>query len=335
MSDTRSIFRAVSDAIRQADLAAVKAVFAAYPDQVHAETAFGGTWLANAASWSSLEVVEHLVAIGSDVNRGDTDDGVLPLCKAAASGNVEIAAYLLARGSRIDVSESVRNPLIAAIIAGRGHSESDVMLRATEIAELLLRAGIDTTVRYGSDRTDALEWVREWGATEIGEMIRVWRVAQAAGREPEVPFGVRVYKALRARNAAAIAALFDAEPGRLGEATPYGSWLHVAAIQSSAEIAAWLVARGLDINHAVRGLSPLYEAARYGNREVVSFLLEAGAKLRARDWRNNALSGAVRGSHADIARMLLDAGIDHQRDALKLARTLNHEAVANAIASRV
>jgi len=61
VSDARSVSRAVSDAIRQADLAAVKAVFAAHPDQVHAETALGGTWLAIAASWSSLEVVEHLV----------------------------------------------------------------------------------------------------------------------------------------------------------------------------------------------------------------------------------------------------------------------------------
>lgn len=64
----------------------------------------------------------------------------------------------------MDISEPDRNPLFAAIHAGHKN-----------IVELLLKTGIDTTVKYTGKSMkdmDAIAFAYEWGRKEIAEMIK-------------------------------------------------------------------------------------------------------------------------------------------------------------------
>ena len=124
-----------------------------------------GTWLQDAASCGGLEAVLWLVARGLDVNAYNDSNESPPLCKAAARGHVEIARYLLSAGATLDVSNSVRNPLLSAIVGGLSDSH-------TAVAKLLIDAGIDTTIRYPNlDNMDAFEYAREWGRSEIVALL--------------------------------------------------------------------------------------------------------------------------------------------------------------------
>lgn len=89
--------------------------------------------------------------------------------------------------------------------------------------------------------------------------------------------------------------------------------LHQAAIANQPAIVRLLLAQNLDINaiDSLYGYTPLHEAARKGHAEVATILIEAGAKLNARD-RNGAtaLHAAIGNSQLDVARALLAGGAD-------------------------
>ncbi|PGZ95430.1 hypothetical protein COE51_20380 [Bacillus pseudomycoides] len=122
-----------------------------------------GTWLHVAASKGRLEIVQRLIALGADVNRhgGVYDGGAIN--EAASKGHIDIVKYLLSCGAKLDVIEPERNPLFGAI--SNGH---------TDIAELLIKSGIDTKVKYSGEfmtNIDALAFAREQGQTEIIRLL--------------------------------------------------------------------------------------------------------------------------------------------------------------------
>src|SRR5262245_14761134 len=63
----------------------------------------------------------------------------------------------------MDVSEPVRNPLFGAIYGGH-----------TDVARLLIDSGIDTNIKYNGKNMkemDALAFAREWGRTDIADLL--------------------------------------------------------------------------------------------------------------------------------------------------------------------
>jgi len=111
---------------------------------------------------------DGLVQADLNARGGIRDSSALDL--AASDGHVEIVRYLLSCGPELDVSEPTRNPLFSAIRGG--HSE---------VAKLLIEAGIDTNVKYtgGSMKgTGALELARQWGRNDIVVLL---------GGTPELP----------------------------------------------------------------------------------------------------------------------------------------------------
>lgn len=154
----------ISQAIRETKLDVLIEFFIKNPEHINCYTPFaGGTWLHFASGENSVDVVKVLLDIGFDPNKGDIMDGSLPIVSACHRKNFEIALILLEAGSKLDTSGeySASNPLFAAIQGG-----------STEIVELFLQSGIDTSRKYGEDgNIDALAFAILYGQSEIAEVL--------------------------------------------------------------------------------------------------------------------------------------------------------------------
>jgi hypothetical protein len=146
------------------DPQALPAIFAAHPEELNAHTFMAGqTWLGYAAQKGRLDAIRILVSLGADLNKGNSHVGARPLVSACMFGHHEVAEYLLEQGSLIDTHASVTNPLFAAIIG-----------RSPDCVKLLLRAGIDASVRYTSETMtdmDAVAFALMRGEQECAEII--------------------------------------------------------------------------------------------------------------------------------------------------------------------
>jgi hypothetical protein len=153
-------------AIRDGNLHEVVRLIAGDKSLLHIWTPFG-TWLHDAAAYGKLDIVQWLVSQGLDVNAYNDSTEIRPLDKAAANGHVDVVECLIASGAVLDTSDSVRNPLFAAIVGGISDSHAAV-------AQLLIDSGIDTRVKYNGQvmkDMDALAFAREWGRLDIVRLL--------------------------------------------------------------------------------------------------------------------------------------------------------------------
>jgi len=166
--DQIDVYKQIRKSIKNGDLAEVIRLLSGDESLFEIDTPFG-KWLHMAAAYGKLEIVQWLISQGMDVNtRGATIEG-RPLDEAAAAGYAEVVDFLIANGASLDVSDSVRNPLLAAVVGGLSDSH-------TTVAKLLVDAGIDTTIRYPNlDNMDALEYAREWGRSDIVKLLEAKR----------------------------------------------------------------------------------------------------------------------------------------------------------------
>jgi uncharacterized protein len=155
------------DAIESGDVDDVRDVFARFPSLVNYYIPFGGgTFLHLAASMRGRDVIHAMIDMGFDPSKRSQTESHTPLSTAASYGNFEAASALLDRGARIDVDNSIANPLFSAIVG-----------RSLEIAKLLLQAGIDPRVKYDgtvSNNFDAIAFAIERGEKEIATFVAEW-----------------------------------------------------------------------------------------------------------------------------------------------------------------
>lgn len=106
--------------------------------------------------------------------------------------------------------------------------------------------------------------------------------------------------------------LIHEDKSRLSMQTVFGSWLHIAAEHGQLEILKRLLDLGLDINAlgGIAGGTALQVAASEGQVEAVKFLISQGALLDTSAPEKNPLFGAIHNGHTEVARMLIDAGIE-------------------------
>lgn len=123
---------------------------------------------------------------------------------------------------------------------------------------------------------------------------------------------VKMYHAAREGRDDEFKTLLTEAPEALDVMTPFGSWLHVAAISGTLSLVKYLVSRGID--PSIRGGTfrggAINLAASNGRLDVVSYLISCGAELDVSEPERNPLFAAVYGGHLAIARLLLDSGID-------------------------
>lgn len=152
----------IYEAIRVGDIKQIKQIFNANIELLNLKTPLG-SWLHIATQHGQTQIVEYLVNMGVDVNVQGGSSNSNSLNVAAQEGNVELLEYFLKKGAVIDVSEPDRNPLFSAI--HNGHINA---------VELLIEAGVDTSVKYTGQtmiNMDAIEFAKEWGRIDIAELI--------------------------------------------------------------------------------------------------------------------------------------------------------------------
>lgn len=100
--------------------------------------------------------------------------------------------------------------------------------------------------------------------------------------------------------------------GLLNADTIFGSWLHVASAHGQINIVKYLIKCGLDVNRNgdLSGGTPVRSAAEHGHLDIVKLLYKKEAKFDVSKARKNPLFAAIYGGHYEVAKFLIDKGID-------------------------
>lgn len=159
----KELIKAMRNAIKQDDLAAVKQLLKENPDLLEAQTPFG-TWLHEAAIQGKYAIAEYFIKSGIDVN---TCAGIFKagaIKEAAFEGRLNILKLLHENGAILDAGTFEANPLFSAIYNNH-----------FDVAKYLIDNGIDLKAAYAIgelDNCDALEYARQYGRTEIADYIK-------------------------------------------------------------------------------------------------------------------------------------------------------------------
>ncbi|MCM1158568.1 MAG: ankyrin repeat domain-containing protein [Bacteroidales bacterium] len=94
--------------------------------------------------------------------------------------------------------------------------------------------------------------------------------------------------------------------------TVFGSWLHVASAHGQIEIVEYLIKCGLNVNQNgdISGGTPIRSAAENGHLDIIELLYQNGAKFDVSEATRNPLFGAICNGHYEVAKFLIDKGID-------------------------
>ena len=102
--------------------------------------------------------------------------------------------------------------------------------------------------------------------------------------------------------------------GILDVITPFGTFLHDAAMYGMYDVAKYLIECGIDVNRkgGARDSSALTVAAFKGHRNIVELLFKCGTELDVSSFDRNPLFAAIYNGHFDVVRFLIEHGIDQK-----------------------
>lgn len=164
--DKTDLIMPIHRALKRGDLAEVKSLIGDDAELLYMWTPFG-TWLHDASRQGQLDIAAWCISQGLDVNAINDETERTPIDAAAANAHLDIVQLLLDSGAKLDTTDSVRNPLFAAIVGGLSDAH-------TAVARLLIERGIDTTTTDNIGQlknVDALGFAREWGRTDIVKLL--------------------------------------------------------------------------------------------------------------------------------------------------------------------
>ncbi len=162
MEDKETI-KEMCQAIKGNNLLDVQKLVGENQDILNKKTVLG-SFLDVASTFGKYEMVQYFIQCGIDVNRKDGLGKSSALTTASFKGYLDIVKLLYDHGAILDTSTFEGNPLFAAIYNNH-----------VEVAKFLIDKGIDLTASYAIgklDSCDALEYAREYGATEIYNYIK-------------------------------------------------------------------------------------------------------------------------------------------------------------------
>lgn len=156
-----------------------------------------------------------------------------------------------------------------------------------------------------------------------------------------------VWAAIRANDSKKMFDLLGDDESRLNLDTVFGTWLHFAASEGKLDVVERLVERGLDVNRrsGIDDATPISEAALSGHLDIVEYLLKHGATLDVGEPERNPLFGCIQHGHSDVAKLLIDSGIDIRvkytgenmkgMDALRFAREWGRDDIAKLLIEKL
>jgi len=230
-------------------------------------------------------MVEALLNAGADVNQA-TGTGATPLMLAAASGSADAVSLLLARGAAVNARESKRGETALMFAAASNRAEAALLLLESGADPALTTNLVDApTLTKASDeafkqRLDRLREERTKKATASGEKV-------AAPEKGESKGGGSVFGKIFGWMTPGTNA--KKESNERPERPRYGDLVGVQG-----------------------GVTALLLAARQGNVETVTALLDKGADVNqvSEGSKTSPLLIATMNGRFDLAMVLLDRGAD-------------------------
>ncbi len=256
-----------------------------------------------AARTGDLDGIKRYLAEGADINELSPETNISPLSWATMMGHAKAAELLLQLGANVNVrQEDGGTPLHIAASLGRA-----------EIAELLIKEGADVNAKNRGGGVPAsglhIPWGMlkfmtgmfdieleqkevEAGRDKIAEMLNVNRSSKPQGVANDVWEAVFIGDLKVVKQAVADGTDVNARNPQFGEPI-----LSTAALMEHTEIMTFLLEKGADINARNRdGNTALHAAAFLGRAEAVELLLEHGVDVNV---RNNAGGSAIDSARLD------------------------------------
>jgi ankyrin repeat protein len=253
------------------------------PRQVGPSYMGGMTALLYAARDGQIDAARELVAAGADVNQVSTGSQISPIVMAIVNGHLDLAKMLLDRGADPNlVSEAGLTALYTTIdVEWAPHAwfpqpiTDQEQVTYLDLMKALLAHGANVNARLGKkiwfrSFTHDVTWIDPAGATAF------WRAAQStdlAAMHLLVEHGADPNIANTAGDTPLMAA---AGIGWGANFTTNAPGSPMPAVQYCVEL-------GIDVNAVdARGYTALHGAAYVGNNQMVTFLVEKGAKVDVR-----------------------------------------------------
>ena len=303
---------------------------------VKATSRIGGyTPLLIASRDGDAPMIDALVAAGADPNN-TTTNGATALMMAAASGRVDAVKTLIAHGANVNAKEPVKGETALTFAAAKGRADV-IRELAAHGADVSVRTKVQDLAEFAKE--EQLRFIAERGGQQ-GQSNQAGRAgrqgapaasptnAAAASNAPAASNTPAASNAPAAANAPAApkadekAAAEDKKPAPDTKPAADGKGQAAAAPGRGGR------GRGVDPTKQVPGLerqynytelighwgglAPLHLAARQGQADAVTALLDAGADINqpgAGDRVTPMLIAIING-HYDIAKTLLDRGAD-------------------------
>jgi cytohesin len=265
---------------------------------VDAANAFGRTPLNYAAQGNYLGIAQILIDNGASVD-GAGVGGPSPLFSATDVGQVTMARFLIEAGADVNLESPGGNPLSRAAFRG-----------ATDIMRMLLDEGANL------EATDARGWTPLHSAALEGRLEATRLLLERGCCPDPVDRGGRsplVLAVYGANNQAEQVTLLLLEHGAsvTTEPLPGTTPLLLAVLRGMTDAVESMLAKGADISvvEPFGGKSLLHIAAAAGYGDVVERLLEAGIDVNASDRHGRTpLFYAARHGNRRAAEMLHAAG---------------------------
>jgi len=242
----------------------------------------GMTALLFAARDGHMQAARALIEAGADVNQISPADKTSPLVMAVANGHFDIAKFLLDSGSDPNAANDLGLTALYGAVdiqwAPKGwFPNPDIGQEKVSYLDLmtaLLDDGADPNARLGKKlwfrASGDHSWVDSGGATAF------WRATQA--------LDLTAMRLLIAHHA-------DPDIPTTGGDTPFMvacgiGWGYHYSVSSPdytvMDAAKYLTQLGADVNAAdARGYTPLHGAAYLGNHELIAYLMDHGADIKA------------------------------------------------------
>ncbi|AFM23745.1 ankyrin repeat domain-containing protein [Desulfomonile tiedjei] len=255
---------------------------------IHDEGAYGGTALMSAAFQGNLELMKFLVDKGVDV-RTKNQKGDTALMSAVVRTNFEVLQFLIDRGVDVNAMNKYGDTALM-VAAARGR---------IEVVKLLIYKGADVNAMGRLGQTPLLK------ATE-GNRLDIMKLLIDKGAQVKGNIGAPVLiEAVRKNNLDLIKFLLN-----------HGADVNAkdrrdqgVILNATVEIR---IGGGADPDDATDGgKTALMTAASAGNLELITFLIDQGADVYAKDlYGGTVLMYAASQSNIEVLKFFIDKGLD-------------------------
>lgn len=259
----------------------------------------------------TLEAIQEIVEAGADTTTVDYEFGGTALMWAAYHNNVEVVEYLVAQGSDVNAHNDAGETALIWL-ASQPH-ESEEMFAANRIAEYLINAEADATMRDAAGNTALMEAAYNNNA---GIVLYILRKHQTLVNDVDNDGNSSLHHAASQNAAASMRQLVAYKAKLTQKNNNRETALHVAAMNGNVEAVEFLVKNyhALKISEELNNLdvndfSALHWAAVNGHTPVVVVLANAKVALNTLDKDGHTpLEDAASKGRVAVVEVLLRKG---------------------------